>query len=188
MPPSPAAGENPPTAASLAGLSKSIKLANSAELAVEILPGPEIALDSRVSFRITTKKAGYLILVDVDATGKLSQIYPNPMSLMTKSVRERKNFIRPGKPIQLPDPQDSLSGFEFVASPPLGTAMIAAFLSDRPVQMVDLPNIPAALVGSASAADLLAKLADELRISDSSAKEALQAAHWSMDVKFYAIR
>jgi hypothetical protein len=188
LPPRPAGSENPPTAALLEGLSQSIKVANSAELNVEILPGLEIALDSKVSFQITTKKAGYLILFDVDATGKLTQIYPNPMSLMAKSGRGRDNFIRPGKPIHLPESRDALSGFEFVASPPLGTAMIVAFLSDRPVQMMDLPNVPSALLGSASAAELLSKFADDLRISDPSGKDTLQEAHWSMDVKFYAIR
>jgi hypothetical protein len=188
LPPRPTSLESPPSAASLEGLSKSIKLANPAEVAVDILPGPEIALDSKVSFRITTKKAGYLILVDVDPTGKLTQIYPNPMSLMAKGGRENKNYIRAGRTIQLPDPQDILSGFEFVAAPPSGTAMVVAFLSDRPVQMIDLPNLPVALVGSASAASHLSDLANGLRISDASGKEALQEAHWSMDVKFYAIR
>ena len=39
LPPRPAGSENPPTAALLEGLSQSIKVANSAELNVEILPG-----------------------------------------------------------------------------------------------------------------------------------------------------
>jgi hypothetical protein len=176
---------NPPTAASLEGLSKNVQVANSAELTVEILPGPQIALDSQVSFRITTKKVGYLILIDVDPTGRLTQIYPNPMSLIAKSSPESKNLIRPGKPIQLPDPHD-LSGFEFVAAPPFGTAMIVAFLSDRPVQIIDLPDLPSTILGSASAADQLQKLANELRIPDPSG--GFQEAHWSMDVKFYAIK
>jgi Domain of unknown function (DUF4384) len=180
--------ENPSTAASLEVLSKSIKVANSAELSVEILPGPEIDLDSKVFFRIATRKAGYLILFDVDSTGKLTQIYPNPISVMAKGARARSNFIRPGKPIQLPDPRDELSGFEFVASPPVGTAMIVALLCDRPVQIVDLPNVPPAVLGSPAAAELLSKFAGELRISDPNESDGLREAHWSMDVRFYAIK
>jgi hypothetical protein len=188
LPPRPAPAEPPPTAASLEALSESVKVANPAALAVEILPGSDIALDSKVSFRITTKKMGYLILVDVDPTGKLTQIYPNPMSLMATGGRENSNLIRAGESIQLPNPKDPTTGFEFVASPPLGTAMVVAFLSDRPVQMIDLPDLPSAFLGSASAADHLSELASELRITDPEGKDALAEAHWSMDVKFYAIR
>ncbi|HYW59203.1 MAG TPA: hypothetical protein VE909_01685, partial [Xanthobacteraceae bacterium] len=64
-PATPPAAENSPTAAELEGLSKSVKAENPAELAIEILPGANIAPGSKVSFLITTKKAGYLILVDV---------------------------------------------------------------------------------------------------------------------------
>ena len=188
LPPRPSPAEPAPTAASLEALSQSVKVTNPAALAVEILPGPDIALDSKVSFRITTKKTGYLILVDVDPTGKLTQIYPNPMSLMATGGRENSNLIRAGESIQLPNPKDPATGFEFVASPPLGTAMVVAFLSDRPVQMIDLPDLPSAFVGSASAADHLSELAGELRIADPEGKDVLQEAHWSMDVKFYAIR
>ena len=74
------------TAAELGALSTGAKLANPAEVAVEILPGPNIVLGSKVSFRVTAKKAGYLILIDVDAAGKLSQIYPNSMSLAAKPI------------------------------------------------------------------------------------------------------
>jgi hypothetical protein len=189
LPPGPTSLAIPPTTAELEARSKSIKVANPAELAVEILPGPDIAPGSKVSFQITTRKAGYLVLVDIDATGKLTQIYPNPMSLMAaKGPRENTNLIRPGKPIQLPNPRDVLSGFEFVASPPFGTAMIVALLSDRPVQMIDLPDIPSMLLGSASAAEHLSKLANELRIPDPKGSGAFLEAHWSFDAKFYAIR
>ena len=162
---------------------------NPAELAVEILPGPDIALGSKVSFRISTRKAGYLILVDVDAAGKLTQIYPNPLSLAARTNgRDAQNLVKPGKPLQLPNNRDFTAGFEFVASPPFGTAMVVAILSDRPVQMLDLPDIPSALLGRASAVDYLTKLAHELRIPDANANGTFQEAHWSFDAKFYAIR
>ena len=55
-------------------------------------------------------------------------------------------------------------GFEFVASPPLGSAMVVALLSDQPVQLIDLPDMPPSLVGQNSAVGFLSKLASELRI------------------------
>ena len=71
-----------PTQLNLEALTSGIKLPNSAGLSMQMLPGPDITAGSRVSFQVSSKKPGYLILVDVDATGKLIQIYPNPMSLM----------------------------------------------------------------------------------------------------------
>lgn len=187
LPATPPPPKNLPSVAALEALSQSVNVSNPAALTLDILPGPDIALDSQVAFRVTTKKAGYLILVDVDPTGKLSQIYPNPMSLMAKASRAGNNFIHAGETIRLPDPRDS-SGFEFVASPPTGTAMVAAFLSDVPVQVMDLPDLPAASLGSAAAANRLLEFANELRIADAAGKDALQEAHWSMSVRFYAIR
>jgi hypothetical protein len=157
-----------PTQQDLDALSSRMKIPNAAGLSMQILPGTDIAAGSQVSFQVSSKKAGYLILVDVDATGKLVQIFPNPMSLMgPNGVREKSNFIQPGKVLRIPDLGSSYSGFEFIASPPLGTAMVVAFLSDRPVQLVDLPDVPGSLMGSASSIDYLSKLANELRIPSS---------------------
>jgi Domain of unknown function (DUF4384) len=186
--PPPSSRRNPLTAAELDALSKSVKLANPADLAVEITPGPEIAPGAKVSFRITTKKPGYLILVDVDPSGKLEQIYPNPMSLVANPNRESVNLIRPGIPLQLPSADDSKSRFEFIASPPFGTAMVVALLSDRPVQMIDLPDVPASLLGSTAGAELLSKVANELRIPDPKRGGAFLEPRWSFDAKFYAIK
>jgi hypothetical protein len=186
--PPPSSRRNPLTAAELDALSKSVKLANPADLAVEITPGPEIAPGAKVSFRITTKKPGYLILVDVDPGGKLEQIYPNPMSLAANPNRESINLIRPGTPLQLPSADDSKSRFEFIASPPFGTAMVVALLSDRPVQMIDLPDVPASLLGSTAGAELLSKVANELRIPDPKRGGAFLEPRWSFDAKFYAIK
>jgi hypothetical protein len=165
-----------------------VKNANSAELTVEILPGPEIAVGTKVKFSITTKKQGYLVLVDVDATGKVTQIYPNPLSLLKAAGgRQSSNLIKPGKPMIVPNPNDPYAGFEFVAAPPHGTAMVAALLSDRAVQMIDLPDVPATLAGQAAALAYLSTVTRELRIP-SGEPGRLQEARWSLDAKFYAIR
>ena len=173
----------------LEALASGIVIPNAAGLSMKILPGSEIAAGSQVSFSVSSKKEGYLILIDVDATGKLTQIFPNPMSLMAPgAVREQSNFLRPGKVLQIPDPANPYSGFEFIASPPTGTAMLVALLSDRPVQLVDLPDVPVPLLGSASTVDYLIKVANELRIPNAAGDGRLDDAHWSFGVKFYAIR
>jgi len=65
---------------------------------------------------------------------------------------------------------------------------VVAILSDRPVQRVDLPDVPGSLAGSATAVDYLTKLANELRIPDANGNGRLEDPHWSFDAKFYAIR
>jgi hypothetical protein len=161
---------------------------NGAELSLDIAPGAEIAVGTKVTFRISTRKEGYLLLLDVDAAGKLTQIYPNPMSVMsTAGDPQDSNQVRPGKSVLIPDPTDPYAGFEFVASPPQGTAMVVALLSDRPVQMIDLPDVPDDLLGHAQALTYLEKAAGELRIP-SADSGPLQEARWSVAATFYSVR
>jgi len=176
----------PPTPAEIGKLNSSLKVANPSELAVEILPGADIAVGSKVSFRISTKKPGYLILLDVDAAGKLTQIYPTPFKTAAPA-RAKLNYLVPGKPVQIPSAADGFAGFEFVASPPFGTAMVVGILSDVPVQAIDLPDIPASMTGRADALNYLTKLASDLRIPGEGGGR-LREARWSFDAKFYAIR
>src|SRR5262245_45592841 len=83
------------------------KAANAAGLSLEISPDVDIPIGTKVSFRVSTKKEGYLVLVDVDPSGKLTQIYPNPMSLMTAGTsRPNSNLVKPGKPVVIPNPSD----------------------------------------------------------------------------------
>jgi len=163
-------------------------LPNSAGLSIEMLPEKTVPVGSRVSFRIASKKAGYLILVDMDANGKLTQIYPNPASLIEGLGKPTANFLRPNKPVQIPSPIEPYAGFEFIVSPPSGPAMVVAILSDRPVQMVDLPDIPISLVGRGEAADFVSKVAKELRIPASRDDKILQQPTWSLAAKFYEIK
>jgi hypothetical protein len=165
-----------------------LAVTNPADLSIDILPGPHIPVGSRVSFRISTKRAGYLILLDVDSSGKLTQIYPNPASLLSSgNIRPQANFVKPGKPIQIPSMLEPFAGLEFVATPPLGTAMVVAVLSDQPVQIVDLPDIPMSIVGKASSLAFLSKLATDLRIPVAGSETKLQQPKWSFDAKFYQI-
>ena len=162
-----------------------IKIANSAELSVEMTPGGTVSIGSRVSFRITSKKAGYVVLFDVDATGKLRQIYPNFVS--PAPSRPTANAIKPGVPLLIPSAADALGGVVYVVSPPVGNAMVIAIWSEQAVQVLDLPDIPVEMTGQNEALDYLTKRANELRIPDTKSGR-LREANWSFDAKFYAIR
>ncbi len=163
-----------------------IKIANSAELSVEMTPGGTVSIGSRVSFRITSKKAGYVVLVDVDATGKLRQIYPNFVS-PARNPRPNANSIKPGVPLLIPSAADALGGVAYVVSPPVGNAMVVAIWSEQAVQVLDLPDVPVDVTSQNAALDFLAKRANELRIPDARSGR-LREANWSFDAKFYAIQ
>jgi len=151
-----------------------------------MVPGGTVSIGSRVSFRITSKKAGYVILVDVDANGKLRQIYPNSLS-PTRNTRSNANYIKPGAPLLIPSAADALGGVAYVVSPPVGSAMVIAIWSEQAVQLVDLPDVPLEVASQNEALDYLTKRANELRIPDARSGR-LREANWSFDAKFYAIR
>ena len=50
------------------------------------------------------------------------------------------NFLKPGEEMQLPNSVAKKRGFEYVTTPPAGSAAIVAILSDRKVQLLDLPD------------------------------------------------
>jgi len=162
-----------------------IKIANSAELSVEMTPGGTVSIGSRVSFRITSKKAGYVVLFDVDATGKLRQIYPNFVS--PARSRSNANYVKPSVPLLIPSAADALGGVVYVVSPPVGNAMVIAIWSEQAVQVLDLPDVPVEVTSQNEALDYLTKRANELRIPDTRSGR-LREANWSFDAKFYAIR
>jgi len=162
-----------------------IKVQNPAGVELAILPDVELAAGTRVSLRIATRQQGYLIVVDVDPTGKLTQIYPNRHSLQLLESRETLNLIKPGQPVTIPNRHNPFAGFEFVASPPSGVAMLVAILSDRPVHLVDLPDVAPPQNGQA-AFDQLMEVARQLRIAREDG--VLAETKWSFDAKLYLVK
>lgn len=161
---------------------------NPSGLSVDVLPGKEIPLGAQIAFRVSTKKPGYLVLVDIDSAGKLTQIYPNPISMLSGGGESlASNLIQPGAPTVVPDAKEAKE-YEFIASPPIGVGMIVGILSDQPVQVVDLPDIPAALAGQRRALDFVQESTRALRIIPEEAGAEVIEPKWSFDTKFYAIK
>jgi uncharacterized protein DUF4384 len=177
------ASPNSPTA--LNGIAPA-RIENPAELSLQMLPGYAVSVGNRVAFRVATKKAGYVLLFDVDSTGRLTQIYPNTASLL-RSTRPNGNYIKPGGTLTIPLATDPYSGVEYVVSPPTGQAMIIAILSAQPVQIVDLPDLPPEVKSQSDALAFLAKWTNELRIPDDVSGELRQAT-FSFDAKSYNIQ
>jgi hypothetical protein len=188
--PSPALAETPtPAPATLPILSESPNPAdNFAGLKVEILPGPEVAIGDPMQVRVTTEKPGYLVIVDIDSSGELTQIYPNTQSLASpQGSTPTANLLTRGKPRFIPDPKEK-TNFQFIAAAPTGVGMVVAILSDKPVQMIDLPNVPAALAGRAPALEYVQETTRSLKILPATDRDRIQEPKWSFATKFYVIK
>jgi hypothetical protein len=174
------------SAADLASINLNMKTDNSAGLALDIIPGGQVIAGSKIGFRFTTKKPGYLILLNVDAEGKLSQIFPEAPT-ETGSVRDEPCLIKPGKPLIIPQLGSPYATFEFIAEPPVGVAMFVALLSDKPVQLVDLPNAPPPTFAPA---DTLKYVRDQTLtlVVPNRDNGQLERPKWSFDGKAYLVR
>lgn len=155
---------------------------------VEVLPQEEFAVGAPMSFRVTAEKAGYVILVDIDAQGRLSQIYPNMVTLADPAgVDEKANFLKAGQSMTLPD-ANGKAAYRFIATAPTGVGMVVAILSDMPLQIVDLPDVPAELAGLAKAADFVQESTRMLQIVPADGTRPARQPKWALATKFYGIK
>jgi hypothetical protein len=183
--PAPVAEPSLPQQADVADVLR--QLPNTAGLSLTIAPSDRVPVGQKLTIRVVTRKTGYLILVDIDATGRLTQIFPNPRSLlMARGSPRSANEIRPGRAISIPDPSNPFAGFQFIATPPTGTALLVALLSNRPVQVLDLPDVPPSLVGQAAALTYVRDMARRLKIAQLNGP--LEDIDWSFDAKFYQVQ
>jgi len=90
---------------------------------LNLRPGPTLAIGEALSIVVESDRGGYLTLLDIDAAGRLVQIFPNEPSLRG-GVPAR---ITPGGAVTLPG---RYAGFEFQATPPAGRGLLVAVVSD----------------------------------------------------------
>jgi hypothetical protein len=158
---------------------------NAANVSLQMTPGQSVSVGTRVSFRVTTRKPGYLLLVDIDPGGRMTQIFPSP-EMVAQAPEAATNFIKPGDELLIPNAAARKNGFEYVITAPAGDAAVVAILSDRRVQLLDLPDDAQTARTGAEAAGLLAGWTRALRVPDGDSGK-LQASQWSFDVKPYSI-
>ncbi len=75
-----------------------------------------------------------------------------------------------------------------MAAPPAGVAMVVAILSDRPVQVFDLPDVPTPLTGRADALKYLTDVAGTLRVASTEKTGQFDTPQLSFDAKFYVVK
>ena len=163
-----------------------LNVPNTANVSLQMFPDQTAGVGTKVSFRVTTKKPGYVLLVDIDAKGRMSQIFPSP-ELIAESGEAAMNFLRPGEEMLLPNAFAKKRGFEYVATPPLGPTAVVAILSDRRVQILDLPDTSQKTRSEAETVAFLAEWTNQLRVPDPETGK-LQQSNWSFDIKRYRIQ
>lgn len=175
-----------PANAETRGLASQPKTENSPDVSIEMTAGRNVDIGTEVLFRISVAKPGYIMLVDIDTTGKMSQIYPRP-ELLSRFNQPDLNLVKPGSPFVIPSDEQKGQGFKYVVTPPLGSSAVIAILSEKRVQLLDLPDLPQEVKSQVDVITSLAKWMDELRIPDAKTGK-LEKTNWSIAVKPYSIQ
>ena len=162
-----------------------VAMPNPAKLAIKMTPSSPVELGANVEFQITSAKRGYVLLVDIDSTGKMTQIFPNP-ELLERMDDDNINLIRANGRLTVPNEAITKQGFSYRATGPVGATAIVAILSLRKVQLIDLPDMAESGTAAASA-NRLFKWVNELRVADPHSGKLLPS-EWSYDFKSYEIR
>jgi hypothetical protein len=162
------------------------EIPNPASLSLQMSPDRSVSVGTKISFRITAKKPGYLLLVDIDAGGKISQIFPSP-EMIVQSQEAAKNFVKPGTELLIPNSEAKKRGFEYVITAPQGEAAVVAILSERRVQILDLPDSAPKQRTEAEIISYLAEWTSKLRVADPDTGK-LQPSSWSFDIRKYSIQ
>ena len=161
---------------------------NPAGVKLSILPGNALHLGAKVSFSVSADRPGYLVLVDLNTEGKLTQIYPNMLSLSRSSGDVTTgNLLKPGSTVTIPNGKNPLARFVFTADPPAGNGAIVAILSENPVQIIDLPETPATPVSAQASIDALSTSVSGLKIVSSNSAGKFSQGSWSFAAAPYAI-
>jgi len=163
-----------------------VNIPNTAKVSLQMRPDRTVPVGSRISFRVTTRKPGYLMLVDIDADGKMSQIFPSP-EMIVQSEEGAANFVRPGEELVVPNSAAQKKGFEYIITPPIGSAAVVAILSERRVQLLDLPDDAQKPRTETETVSYLAGWTSGLRVPDTGTGK-MQPSNWSFDIKPYSIR
>ncbi|MBO0753234.1 MAG: trypsin-like serine protease [Bradyrhizobiaceae bacterium] len=125
---------------------------NVADLDISFDKGDVVHIKQMVSYRVTARKEGYLMIFDQHPDGRLVRIFP------TKGSPDWR--LQPGKTAIIPGPKD---GFFVAIEGPPGKGVMVAVLSDEPITGLDLTDGPKAFATSEAAVAELGKVRGKLR-------------------------
>ena len=112
-----------------------------------------------------SERSGHLLLVDVAADGKVTQLFPNPRSEKVHKLSKRPgkgNEIRAGRPVEIPNPY---YGFSLPAKEPTGPGILFAIMTEDPVSppIADLTSPTRGFVPVPDAPRWLLAIGEQLR-------------------------
>jgi hypothetical protein len=162
---------------------------NAAGLAVQFSQGTRVKVGQSTQFRLTTRKSGYAVLIDITPDGEMTQIYPNTHSLRSPTgSRPRANLIEPNNPLFVPDRRNPYEGLGlFEVTPPLGEGFLVAVLSDEPLKSIPLPDAPKTVGTVDEITRYVTRLAAELNRDLVVAGRPPRPRDWSVVVTRYQI-
>jgi secreted trypsin-like serine protease len=164
-------------------------LQNPAGVTIAFKEGDDLSVGQRVSYVVTTERPGYLTVLDGTPDGKLTQIYPNAMSLRSPgSPTLASTLIHPGKPVVIPDYRNVYRGFDVQITEPRGKGVMVAVLSDKPLKSFDTPQAPKTFGSPKEGVEVIHRLRDELARSLSVQPKNSTAAPWSVAYHGYTIQ
>ena len=146
---------------------------------IEILPHDAMKIGEKVRFRVTSERDGRLVLLDVNAKGEVTQLFPNFQS----TRHERGDKIARGRPITVPD---AYYGFDFTASEPRGEGTVLAIVLEDDLSLNDIVGGHLNLDPIADRDRYLAELAKRVR-EIWSKDERNRELRWSLAVATYRI-
>lgn len=152
---------------------------NAAQIKIEVLPKDHVSSGEDIRFRVTSEKPGFLILLDINADGEVTQLVPN--DVMAKHGRSAK--MSSGQPVTIPD---AYYGFKFTASEPYGEGTLLAIVTEDKVNLDSLLDANRAMSVVAKPRQYLAELtASLLKIWHDD--EQNRALNWSLATQKYTI-
>ncbi len=103
---------------------------NDAGLSLSIEPGNRLRLGEPVYYQFRTGQAGKLVIFDIDANGKMTQLFPSATPPASAPVACRKSMaladrVPAGQTLRIPD---GCMGIRFTAQEPTGPGKVVAVL------------------------------------------------------------
>lgn len=144
---------------------------------LRVEPGPKLEPGTEITIVVDSARDGYLTVLDIDAEGKLVQLFPNEESLRA-GVQAR---ISTGESVSLPGEQ---AGFQFRAVPPFGRGLLVAVVSDKANRIGLLTDRHKDLAVIPSAEAYVVEAAEALRADDG--KDGSES-FWSVGTLDYEI-
>jgi len=105
--------------------------ATKSHLVTIAVDGGALHVGQNATFQITSKVDGYLLIFDVNPSGKTTQLFPNTYSGAAGTAAT----IHAGQTIGFPSPGD---GFDIQVPQPAGAGLVVAVVTKSPVGLSDL--------------------------------------------------